>query len=182
MKLLVPVALSFLFLVSGFLIGTRFYHISPFHTPLTKATAVIHPTKGNKASGSVVFSLEDHGVKVVAHISGLTPGEHGFHIHEYGDCNCDDAVCAGDHFNPTNEPHASPHDAHRHAGDLGNIVADEHGNAQLSYIDSHLTLNGPHSIVGKAVIVHADKDDLVSQPTGNAGKRIGCGVIGTAKP
>jgi Cu-Zn family superoxide dismutase len=146
----------------------------------TKAVAVIHPTQGNAASGTVTFEHQPQGMLVTAKIHGLTPGEHGFHIHEYGNCSCADALCAGDHFNPTHKNHGGPHNPERHVGDLGNITADARGNVQYEYVDTFLTLNGPHSIIGRSVIVHEQRDDLVSQPVGNAGARVGCGVIGIA--
>lgn len=162
-------------------VGSRYYYYSPFYHRVTHATAVIHPTKGNSAEGIVNFAQRTDGVQISAQLSGLTAGEHGFHIHEFGDCGCDDAVCAGSHFNPTNEPHAGPQNPKRHSGDMGNIIADQDGNAQLEFIDSKMQLNGPCSIIGRAVIVHEKRDDLVSQPTGDAGARIGCGTIGIRK-
>lgn len=142
-----------------------------------EAFADIHPTQGNKVQGRVIFRIEDSGVRVIAHIKGLKPGEHGFHIHESGDCSAPDASSAGGHFNPENLPHGSPNSPKRHVGDLGNIVAGEDGYAFYDKFDSLLELHGPHSIIGRAVIVHADPDDLTTQPTGNAGRRLGCGVI-----
>ncbi len=162
-------------------IGSHFYYYSPFYQSITKATAVIHPTKGNTMSGVVTFKQLKDGLHITAHLSGLTPGKHGFHVHEFGDCACDDAVCAGSHFNPTNKPHGGPHSSERHVGDFGNITADDQGNARYEYVDTHAMLNGPSSIIGRAVIVHADPDDLTTQPTGNAGARIGCGVVGIAQ-
>jgi Cu-Zn family superoxide dismutase len=159
-------------------IGSRYYYLSPFYAKITNAIAVIHPTKNNSVSGVVTFTQTDKYVTVNAKLNGLNPGEHGFHIHEYGDCSCDDDVCAGDHFNPTHTPHGDNHSAKRHIGDLGNIIADEQGNCMIEYIDKQLSLNGPYSIIGRAIIVHKNKDNFVSQPTGNSGARIGCGVIG----
>lgn len=148
---------------------------------VTQAYADLHPTAGNKVEGRVVFQKVDQGVKVVAHISGLTPGLHGFHIHEKGDCSAPDGSSAGGHFNPDNKPHGSPESATRHVGDLGNIVANEKGEAVLERVDSLLQLEGPSSIIGRAVVVHADPDDFTTQPTGNAGKRLSCGVIQNMK-
>ncbi|UCH64213.1 MAG: superoxide dismutase family protein [Fidelibacterota bacterium] len=146
----------------------------------TRAIAVLYPTGGNGASGSVRFIQADHGVRVVAQLHGLTPGPHGFHIHQYGDCSAPDASSAGGHFNPTGAPHAGPDTGKRHLGDLGNIIADETGNAYLDVVDHLLTLEGPNGIVGRAVVLHAGADDLTSQPSGAAGPRIACGVIGIA--
>jgi Cu-Zn family superoxide dismutase len=149
---------------------------------VTKAVAVVHPLGENKVKGKVTFTQQDGGVEIVAELSGLTPGEHGFHIHEFGDCSMADGTCAGGHFNPAGAPHGGPDDAKRHAGDFGNLRADSSGNATYKRVDQHIELGGPHSIIGRSVIVHADPDDLKSQPSGNAGARIGCGVIGIADP
>jgi len=146
-----------------------------------KAVAVLHPTDGNEAYGVVTFTAAEGGVRVVATLSGLTPGDHGFHIHEFGDCSAGNGTSAGGHFNPEGAPHAGPDAAQRHLGDLGNITADEFGNAQYDHTDSRLSLNGPHAIIGRGVILHAKADDLTSQPTGAAGARVACGVIGIAK-
>lgn len=163
---------------SGLMVGSTYYYYSPFYPAITKAIAVVTPTKNNTAHGVVYFVQEKGGMHITAQLSGLTPGEHGFHIHEFGNCACDDAVCAGGHFDPTHMPHGAPDSNERHVGDLGNIIADEQGNATYDYVDEQITLNGPHSVIGRAVIVHADRDDLKSQPSGNAGARVGCGVIG----
>lgn len=149
---------------------------------MTKAIAVIHPTEGNKVHGLVTFTQDDENVKVVAHIEGLTPGKHGFHIHEWGDCSSKDGAAAGGHFNPRGAPHGAPDAAQRHAGDLGNIDANAEGVAHLEFNDSVMKLTGPGAIIGRGVIVHANADDLKTQPTGNAGGRLACGVIGVAKP
>ena len=148
---------------------------------ITKAVAVLHPTQGNDVSGLVTFTNVTGGVKVMAVVNGLTPGEHGFHIHEYGDCSALDAKSAGGHFNPENKPHGAPTDSLRHVGDLGNLVADSAGTAHYEWTDTLISFSGPHSIIGRAVIVHVGADDLKSQPTGNAGARAACGVIGIAK-
>jgi Cu-Zn family superoxide dismutase len=158
------------------------YYRSPLHSAVTNARAVIHPTKNNTVTGVVTLTQETNGVRIVADLSNLTPGKHGFHIHEFGDCACDDAMCAGGHYNPHNMPHGGPHDAQRHIGDLGNIEADVQGNVHLDYMDSMSTLNGPYSLIGRTIIIHEKADDFVTQPTGDAGARLGCGVIGMAKP
>lgn len=150
--------------------------------PPARAVAVLHPTKNNKVHGVVWFTRVKDRVRVVADISGLTPGIHGFHVHEYGDCSSDDASSAGGHFNPTKMPHAAQTAGMRHEGDLGNVTADASGNAHVDILDSKLKLDGPNSIVGRAVIVHANPDDLKTQPAGNAGPRVACGVIGIAAP
>jgi len=146
-----------------------------------KAAAVLHPTQGNNAKGTVYFSRTKNGIKVEADITGLSGGTHGFHIHEFGDCTAADGTSAGGHFNPENQPHAGPDQAKRHVGDLGNIEADNSENAHYERADTQLKFDGRDSIIGRGVIVHAGEDDLVSQPSGNAGPRVACGVIGVAK-
>ena len=146
-----------------------------------RALAVITPTKGNTVHGIVRFEETPKGVRVVADLTGLTPGNHGFHIHEFGDISSDDGSSAGGHFNPTGEMHSMPMSKNRHVGDMGNIDADMQNKAHLDYVDPVMKLNGNHSIIGHAVIVHEKEDDFKTQPTGNAGARIGYGVIGIAK-
>lgn len=147
-----------------------------------KAIAVLHPTAGNKVSGTVTFTEVADGVQVSADITGLTPGNHGFHVHEFGDCSAADASSAGAHFNPTNKPHAGPDATERHVGDMGNVEADASGKAKLEYVDHQISLtNDQQSVIGRSVVVHAKADDLKSQPAGDSGARIACGVIGRAK-
>jgi Cu-Zn family superoxide dismutase len=148
----------------------------------SKAIAVLHPTAGNKVSGTVTFTPAADGVQVHAEITGLTPGKHGFHVHEFGDCSATDLSSAGGHFNPTNQPHAGPDAAARHEGDMGNVEADGSGNAKLDYVDHQISLaNDAKSAIGRSVVVHAKPDDLKTQPAGDSGARIACGVIGWAK-
>ena len=148
---------------------------------ITMAICVLHPTEGNEVSGVITFTKTDEGIKVVADVTGLTPGKHGFHIHEFGDCSKLDGTSAGGHFNPEGTKHGAPTDKKRHVGDLGNLEANEKGNAHLEWTDTFISFSGSHNIIGRAVIVHAGKDDLSSQPTGAAGARVACGVIGIAK-
>ncbi|CAI9115540.1 OLC1v1016461C1 [Oldenlandia corymbosa var. corymbosa] len=149
---------------------------------MVKAVAVLTGDVG--VGGVIHFHQEGDGPTcVTGTISGLSPGDHGFHVHELGDttngCNS-----TGPHFNPFNKEHGAPSDAERHAGDLGNVVAGGDGNAKISITDNQLKLCGPHSIIGRAIVVHADPDDLgrggheLSKATGNAGARVACGVIG----
>jgi superoxide dismutase, Cu-Zn family len=149
---------------------------------VTKAVCVVRPLGDNKVSGTVTFTKTADGVDVSAELTGLPPGEHGFHVHEFGDCSKMDGVCAGGHYNPTGMPHAGPDSPQRHEGDLGNITADSSGNASYHRVDKMLKLDGPYSIIGRAIIVHAGRDDLKTQPSGDAGARIGCGTIGIADP
>ena len=155
---------------------------SAFADEPSKAIAVLHPTKGSSVEGTVTFTKTGDEVKIVADITGLTPGKHGFHIHEFGDCSSPDGKAAGGHFNPTNTPHAGHDATPRHEGDLGNLEADSSGKAHLELTDTMMTMSGDKSIVGRGVIVHEKEDDLKSQPVGNAGGRVACGVIGIAKP
>ncbi len=145
--------------------------------PITAAVAVMNPTQGSAVKGRVTFEAKKHGVDLVADFTGLTAGDHGFHIHEKGDCSSPDGASAGVHFNPTDKKHGAPGTLDHHLGDLGNIAANESGVAHLAVYFPHLTLSGPGSIVGKAVIVHASPDDMKTQPAGNASAREACGVI-----
>ena len=148
-----------------------------------QAVAVVHPTDGNVATGIVTFTQQGDGVRVEATISGLEPESlHGFHVHEYGDCRAPDGTSAGGHYNPKGMDHGAPTDSERHMGDLGNLAAGEDGIATIDFVDEELVLSGTTSIVGYGVVIHAERDDLTSQPTGDAGPRIGCGVIGVANP
>lgn len=148
---------------------------------VTRAVAVLSPTASNTAQGTVHFSSGSGGVAVKASLKGLAPGSHGFHVHEFGDCTALDAASAGGHFNPKASPHGAPTDSARHAGDLGNVTAAADGTATLQWTDSAMKLDGPDGVIGHAVIVHASPDDLKTQPTGNAGGRVACGVVGVAK-
>ena len=143
------------------------------------AMAVLNPTEGNSVRGSVRFIKVDDGVRVIADVTGLASGKHGFHVHENGNCSAPDGSSAGGHFSNGTTPHGAPdNDADmRHAGDLGNVTADSEGHAHLDRVDPVLSLSGPMSIVGRAVIVHGGMDDLTSQPSGAAGPRVACGVI-----
>jgi superoxide dismutase, Cu-Zn family len=155
---------------------------TPKSTASFKGVAVLHPTRGSKVSGIVTFVPVADGVQIRAELIGLTPGKHGFHVHEFGDCSAADASSAGAHFNPTNQPHAGPDTAARHEGDMGNVEADASGNAKLDYVDHQISLsNDARSAIGRSVVVHAKPDDLKTQPSGDSGARIACGVIGWAK-
>lgn len=143
----------------------------------TRTVAVVHPTEGNDASGTVTFEETDDGVRVQGEFEGLEPGMHGFHIHEFGDCSADDATSAGGHYNPTNSDHGAPDDDERHMGDMGNLEANDDGSATIDYVDEEIELN---SIAGRGVVIHGEEDDLQSQPSGDAGPRVGCGVVGIA--
>jgi len=146
-----------------------------------QAVAVLHPTAGSKCHGAVRFTQEGDSVKVVADIEGLNPGQkHAFHIHQFGDCTSSDGMSAGGHYNPESHQHALPDKETRHAGDLGNLTADNEGKAHYEITVKNITIAGmKNPVIGRGVIVHAKVDDG-SQPVGNAGGRIACGVIGVA--
>lgn len=144
---------------------------------VSSAIAIVYPTENNAVKGTVRYTTTSEGMKIKAEISGLPPGKHGFHIHEYGDCSEPDAISAGDHFSPTNTSHGKPGDKEHHLGDMGNIEADAQGNALFELVHQKMSFKGQNSILGRAVIIH-EKPDLFTQPTGDAGARIACGVIG----
>ncbi len=150
-------------------------------TNVKEAVAVMHPTQGNKAHGTVRFVQAGEKVKVTATLMGLTPGAmHAIHVHQFGDCSSPDGMSAGGHYNPEGHPHALPTKEMRHAGDLGNLQADSEGKANYEITVDNISVAGvKNPIIGRAVIVHAKQDDG-SQPVGNAGGRIACGVIGVA--
>jgi superoxide dismutase, Cu-Zn family len=148
--------------------------------PAKVAVCVISPTEGHKANGVLTLTQTDQGVQVTGEIKGLRPGEHGFHIHEFGDLRSPDGTALGGHYNPHGMPHAGPQDKQHHEGDLGNVKANGEGVTQVSVLAEGLKL---HFIIGRSIVVHADPDDLKTQkPPGNAGARIGVGVIGVANP
>lgn len=150
-----------------------------FSTPPGRAVAELHPTRGNSVSGSVSFVQVGDRVHLRALVTGLRPGtEHGFHVHEVGDCSAPDAASAKGHFNPFGKPHAHYSTPERHAGDLPSLKADARGRAELDVSLDVITLaKGPANIVGRSVVVHADPDDFRTQPSGSSGARIACGVI-----
>lgn len=167
-----------------FLVGCAHGGSNPGRMPQstdTKSVVAVEARNGSRVSGVVNFEMTAAGVVVRAEVKGLKPGsEHGFHIHEFGDCTAVDASSAGSHFNPMQKPHGGVAGDMRHVGDLENLVADKKGVAKYERTFSEASL--PFSqITGRAVVVHEKIDDLKSQPAGDAGKRIGCGVIGIAK-
>ena len=141
------------------------------------ATATLQ-SNDPEVSGTITFTEEAGGVRVAAHVRGVPAGKHGLHTHEHGDCSAHDYTSAGGHFNPANTPHGCPPDANRHAGDFGNIEVGADGTGHLELTTDALTLGeGANSIVGKAIILHTGEDDCATQPTGNAGDRLACGVV-----
>jgi superoxide dismutase, Cu-Zn family len=186
MKHLLPI----LFIIPGLLLnaGCRQQETAPQQdtarletaaaAPL-QATARLQPTESGKVSGTVTFTEVEGGVRVQASVQGLEQPRHGFHIHEFGDCSAPDSSSAGGHYNPDGSPHGGPDDppGQRHVGDLGNIEGDQDGRGEYDRIDRVIQLGGPQSIIGKAVVVHAHEDDLQTDPTGESGARLACGVI-----
>jgi Cu-Zn family superoxide dismutase len=145
------------------------------------AVAKLEPTKGNNVTGTVRFTQKGDKVLVDAKVAGLAPGPHGFHIHEKGDCSSGDGMSAGGHFNPMGKAHASASTPERHAGDLPPLEADASGNASVNAeLDVIKVGSGDTDVIGKAVIVHVAPDDFKTQPTGNSGARVACGVIAKA--
>jgi superoxide dismutase, Cu-Zn family len=142
------------------------------------ATARLEAKSGSAVSGTVSFTPAGQKVRIEARVAGLTPGEHGFHVHESGDCGAADASSAKGHFNPAAKAHGHHGGSERHTGDMPNLVADAGGNARLSAELDLLTLtDGPTGILNRSVVIHADPDDYKTQPAGNSGKRIACGTI-----
>ena len=175
---------SFIALIFLLAAGSSAHSQTPAEKPSAplKAVALLHPTAGSKVGGTVTFTEAADGVQVHAEITGLTPGNHGFHVHEFGDCSAVDASSAGAHFNPTHKPHAGPDTPERHVGDMGNVQADASGKATLKYVDHQISLtHDERSVIGRSVVVHEKADDLKSQPSGDSGARIACSVIGRAK-
>lgn len=157
-------------------------HDMPAPPEAKHATATIAAASGSSVSGTIELVEVAGGVTLTAKLAGLTPGEHGFHIHEKGDCSAPDATSAGGHWNPEKHAHGAPDAAEHHMGDAGNLTAGADGT-----VDQTITLHGASlgdgedSAIGKGFIIHEKVDDFTTQPTGNAGARVGCGVI-TAAP
>lgn len=153
--------------------------------PVTRAIATITPTFGHTAHGTVKFEQTGEHVHVLAKVAGLMPNAtHAIHVHEYGNISADDGTAAGSHYNPTGHDHALPgEEGPRHAGDLGNLEADGSGYAEFHLIVDNMTVNGKYNpVLGRSVIIHAGVDKgRAAQPVGDAGRRIGQGVIGVAK-
>ena len=148
---------------------------------VTKAMVKLEPKSGSKVTGTITFTKTGDDVEVTGDIENLKPGKHGIHLHEKGDCSAPDAASAGAHFNPAKQHHGGPTTPpERHEGDLGNIEADASGKAHIQW-KGKMSLDGADSIIGKSVVVHEKEDDLKTDPSGNSGARIACGVIEAAK-
>lgn len=148
--------------------------------PAPTAQIALRPTHGHKASGSLAATMEGGVLRLSGQLTGLTPNSaHGFHIHEKGDCSAPDASSAGAHFNPADQPHGKPDGSTHHAGDLFNVDSDAQGNAIVDVRSTGITLGdgGVNDVIGKSVVVHENPDDYQTQPSGNSGDRIACGVI-----
>ena len=147
------------------------------------ATAQMKPTAGNTAAGTVQFEQKGNMVVVTAVMTGLKPNaEHGFHVHEKGDCSAPDAMSAGGHFNPGGKAHSHYGKAERHAGDMPNLRTDAAGATRVMWETDLLSVGtGANGVVGRSVVIHRDPDDYTSQPAGNSGPRLACGVVVAGK-
>ncbi|MDR9456062.1 MAG: superoxide dismutase family protein [Salegentibacter sp.] len=148
---------------------------------IRKATATMSPNNNSNLGGEVVFTQENGEVSMTALITGLPEGEHAIHIHEFGDCSMEDGSSAGGHWNPTDEKHGKWGDPEGyHKGDIGNFTTDSNGNGTITMTTDEWCIgcgDEEKDILGKSIIVHDGVDDFTSQPAGNAGTRVGCGVI-----
>ena len=157
-------------------------HHANEHKKVDYAVCVLQPVGDSGVSGTILFDQKGKELRVTGTVKGLSPGKHGFHIHEFDDLrDMQKGLSAGGHFNPTDAKHGHREGDERHAGDFGNIEAGEDGVAEIDFIDKIASLNGAHSIIGHGVVVHADEDKF-TQPTGDAGGRVAIGVVGVAKP
>jgi Cu-Zn family superoxide dismutase len=142
--------------------------------PSVVMTEAVKPMAGDPAA----MATKRIGVRVRVEVTGLSPGQHGLHVHEWGDCSAPDGNSAGGHFNPHGMPHGDRTSAQRHPGDFGNVEADATGRTTLDLCCFDFPLAaGADGLLGRSVIVHAQPDDLTTQPTGNSGARVACGVI-----
>ena len=152
----------------------------PAPAAVTRAVAVITPTKGNKVTGTIWLDATPAGVHIHGTIIGMEPKSvHGFHIHEFGDMTSEDAMAAGGHYNPDHHPHGGPGPGLHNAGDLGNVSADETGKGNFDLVVPDISLDGKNPVIGRSLVIHALEDILT--PTANPGARLGMGVIGIAK-
>jgi superoxide dismutase, Cu-Zn family len=161
------------------ILATALLVVGCAHSNLPGAMATLQPSSGQTAKGTVHLSDAGEGnVDVQVDLTGVPPGTHGFHIHEKGDCG-NNGANAGGHFNPTSMVHGAPDAVSHHAGDFGNVTADSSGEVHTRFTTHSVSLKSgeTNNPVGKAVVLHEKADDLVSQPSGNAGARIACGVI-----
>ncbi len=163
-------------------VGVMMFSLAGCATAVPEAVAVLYPTQGQAVRGVVTFSQQKGGVRIVADVTGLAPdAKHAFHIHQFGDARDAHGKSAGGHYNPSNSKHDRPEAVERHAGDLGNLRADNHGKAHYDRVDDRITIFGfRNRILGRGVIIHAGEDQFTGA-SGNAGPRIAIGVIGIAQ-
>ena len=141
-------------------------------------SATIEGRSGSALTGTATFTQAGGAVHIVVDVNNAPEGVHAVHLHEKGDCSAPDASSAGGHFNPTHMPHGAPEAPQHHAGDFGNMTVGADGHGHLELDSAALTVApGEMSVVGRAIVVHGKPDDMTTQPTGNAGPRIGCGVV-----
>jgi Cu-Zn family superoxide dismutase len=155
----------------------------PDTTPATQATVHVSlaPTRGQTAAGMLVVTDTTNGIRITGRLSGLPADRRlGFHVHETGDCSAPDASSAGEHFNPTQQPHGDPSQTLSHAGDMPNLDVDAEGVADVDVTVDGVLIDAPaaRSVRQRALVVHAAPDDYKTQPSGGSGDRIACGVIG----
>lgn len=169
--------------IALFMLAVGFsYDASAEAAPTAVATIQSAGNVSEKITGTVTFTEDGDKVKVVADVDGLKPGDHGFHIHAKPDLSAPDLSSAGGHFNPEGHHHGGPDSAEHHAGDLGNLTADDKGHAHLEVTVAGLSISGEkNGVIGHSVIIHAKPDDLKTDPSGNSGARIAGGVIEAAK-
>lgn len=150
--------------------------------PVYYALAVMNPTQGQKAKGQIWIAEGFGKVKVEVNMTGLDPNsQHGIHIFEFGDCSAPDAVSVGEHYNPEGKPHGGLKGPARHLGDLGNLNTDKKGEAHLSFVVENMSINtNLNPVLGRALVIDKNPDDLTSQPSGGLSPRVSCGVIGAA--
>jgi len=169
-------AICFMFIFSSFTEAQTDSTKKRMPVRVVSAVAIISGNTPEGITGTIRFVRLKKGVRVTGEIYGLTPGKHGFHIHENGACDRPTFETAGPHFNPDAHKHGDM-TMDSHAGDYGNIVADDYGVAKFSFIDKEASFKGKYSIIGKSVLIHEKEDDLKTDPSGNSGARIGCGII-----
>lgn len=164
---------------AGFLVAAAWAGSGASFAGGAKATAALESRSDSKATGKVTFTANGGKVTMKVEVKGLTPGPHAIHLHEKGDCSAPDASSAGGHWNPSSENHGRWGTAPFHHGDIGNLVADAKGKAELTVETDLWTIGDgkPSDVVGHAVVVHATLDDFMTQPSGNAGGRVACGVV-----
>jgi Cu-Zn family superoxide dismutase len=150
------------------------YHPSSSAAKKESAVAVLESRSSSSVTGKATFTQKGDSVEAVVEVKGAKPGQHGLHLHETGDCSAPDAKSAGGHFNPDNKAHGAPEQDPHHAGDMGNLTVGQNGTGKLKVMLKGQTVA---SIKGRALVVHGDPDDYKTQPSGNSGARVACGVV-----